>query len=84
MDVTSEAADFADDTLSGQSDHERRAMIALQRRTESPDQELVRLLLRPKLESRLQMGKLLLLLLKCRRVRRWRRRHAGWIVACHR
>jgi hypothetical protein len=48
--VAGEAADLADDALPRQPDHERSAVVALERRAERPDQELVRLRLRADLE----------------------------------
>ena len=41
LDVAGEAADLADDALACESDHEGGAVVALQRRGERPDKELV-------------------------------------------
>ena len=41
VDVADEGTDFADDSLPGQTDHQRGAVIALEWRAERPHQELV-------------------------------------------
>ena len=51
LDVAGEAADLADDALPRQADHDGGAVVALQRRRERPDEELVRFRLRAHLES---------------------------------
>lgn len=40
--VARETADFADDALAAQADHERRAVVTLERRREGTDEELMR------------------------------------------
>ena len=51
LDVAGEAADLADDALPRQADHDGGAVVALERRRERPDEELVRFRLRAHLQS---------------------------------
>ena len=51
MNVTSKSANFTNDPLSGQTNHQGRAVVTLQGRAESPDKELVRFGLRANLEG---------------------------------
>jgi hypothetical protein len=51
VNVAGEAADLTDDPLPGQPNHQGGAVVALQRRAERSDQELVRFWLGTDLET---------------------------------